>query len=405
MKNLPIFLALIILISCSRSEESSIPTYTLKKGTFYIDVYEEGEIQAINSLNISSPNISWRYGSLKISQILKDGSEVNAGDTVVVFDPSEVQKAITDAEARLEMQEAELEKMVAQHKSDLEGLKADYEVTKISQEISRITFESADYEADIKRREIELNLERANIALERSKEQIENRIKIQNEEKKQKRLSIQRANSRLTEAHETLDKLFLVSPSPGIAIINRNWSTDNKFQAGDQCWSGFPLVQLPDLSNLKATIKINEVDISKVTTGLPVEIKPDAFSDSVYKGEVMTVANLAVNKDNNSQIKVFPVDIRVNTKSKNLLPGLTVSCRLIVDEIKDVLFVPIEAVHREGAENIVYLQSGKSFKKQVVETGQINTDFIVITAGIKDGDVVALADPFINEENEKEKSE
>ena len=405
MKNLSFILAFLMIMGCSRSKESSIPTYTLKKGTFYIDVHEEGEIQAINSVNISSPNISWRYGSLKITQIVKDGSEVNAGDTVVVFDPSEVKKAITDSESSLEMQKAELEKMIAQHKSDLEGLRADYEVTKISQEISKITFESSDYEADIKRREIELNLEKANIALERSKEQIENRIKIQNEEIKQKNLSIQRAEGRLEEGYETLNQLFLVTPSPGIAIINSNWTSGNKFQAGDQCWTGFPLVQLPDLSQLKATIKINEVDISKVVTGLPVEIKPDAFSDSVYQGEVMTVANLAVNKDNNSKIKVFPVDILVKTKSKNLLPGLTVSCRLIVDQIDDVLFVPIEAVHRFAGEEYVYIKSGNSYNKKFVTTGNINTDYIIIEEGLADGDVIALTDPFIDDEKSKEKSE
>lgn len=405
MRNLPIILIFIIFVGCSKSKESTIPTFTLKKGTFYVDVHEEGEIQAINSVNIASPNISWRYGSLKITQIVKDGSEVSAGDTVVVFDPSEVKKAINTAESDLEMQKAEFEKMTAQHKSDLESLKADYEVTKISQEISRVTFESSNYDADIKRREIELNLEKANIALERSKEQIENRKKIQNEEVKQRNLSIQRAESRLAEAHATLAKLFLVTPSPGIAIINRNWSSGNKFQAGDQCWSGFPMVQLPDLSTLKASIKINEVDISKVVTGLPVEIKPDAFSDSVYKGEVMTVANLAVNKDYNSKIKVFPVDILVKTKSKNLLPGLTVSCRLIVDEINDVLFVPIEAVNRFAGEEYVYIKSGNSFKKRIVETGNINTDYIIIKEGLSDGDIVALSDPFMDDEKSKTKSE
>ena len=42
------------------------------------------------------------------------------------------------------------------------------------------------YMSQILRKEIQLNLDKAEIALERSKEQIENRIKIQNEEVKQK---------------------------------------------------------------------------------------------------------------------------------------------------------------------------------------------------------------------------
>jgi HlyD family secretion protein len=281
---------MVLTTGCQQKKQQEVPETKVMKGTFYIEMYEEGEVEAIKSINITSPNISWRYGNLKITQIVKDGTEVHAGDTLIVFDPSEVRKAIVDAESSLEMSMAELQKLEAQHQSDIDELKADMEITRLSHEISNIRFESAAYESDIKKKEIRLNLDKAAIALERAQEQIENRSKIQIEEKKQKELSINQNERRLKEAHETLEKLFLISPSSGIAIINRNWTTDNKFQVGDQCWSGFPLIQLPDLSALRANVKINEVDIAKITKGLQVEIKPDAFSDSVFHGEVATVA-------------------------------------------------------------------------------------------------------------------
>jgi HlyD family secretion protein len=400
----PILLLLPIMLlslSCSKKETQEVPVSKVKKGTFYIDVYENGEIQAIQSINISSPNISWRYGSLKISQIVKDGSEVKAGDTVLVFDPSEVRKAILDAQSRLEMNLAQLEKLKAQHQSDLEGQKSDYEVTRISQEISKIQFESANYEAAIKKKEIQLNLEKANIALVRAKEQIENMKKIQAEEVKQQMLSIEQDKNRLKEANETLQKLSLVSPSPGIAIINKNWSSGNKFQVGDQTWTGFPLIQLPDLSKLKATVLINEVDVSKITKGLKVEIKPDAFSDSVYPGEVSTVANLAINKDGDTKIKVFPVDILVNKKSDKLLPGLTVSCRILIDKINNVIFIPLDALKSDGIEDYVFRKTKNGFEKVKVETGASNADFVIITKGLKAGDMVAMADPFAKENEKK----
>lgn len=400
-----LLLLLLLLLSCGKKETQEIPVSKVKKGTIYLDVYESGEIQAIQSVNISSPNISWRYGSLKITQIVKDGSEVKAGDTVLVFDPSEVKKAIVDAESRLEMNIAELEKLKAQHQSDLEGLKADYEVTRISQEISKIQFESAGYEADIKRKEIQLNLEKANIALVRAKEQIDNLMKIQTEEVKQKRLSINQDQARLTEANETLEKLFLITPSPGIAIINKNWSSGNKFQVGDQTWTGFPLIQLPDLSKLKATVQINEVDVSKIAKGMKVEIKPDAFSDSVYAGEVTSVANLAINKDGDSKIKVFPVDILIKENGEKLLPGLTVSCRILIDKMDNVIHIPLDAIHSDGIEDYVFRKTNNGFDKVVVETGASNADFIVITKGLEEGDVLALADPFAQENAEKNKKE
>ena len=298
---------------------------------------------------------------------------------------------------------AELEKMLAQHELDMEELNADYEVTRISHEITRMQLESAAHESDIKRREIKLNLDKADISLARAKEQIENRRKIQVEEVKQKRLSIRQDEERLEEAYSTLDKLFVIAPSPGIAIISRNWSTDNKFQLGDQCWSSQQLIQLPDLSTLKAKVSINEVDISQVTKGLKVQIRPDAFSDSTFTGYVATVANLAQNKDNRSNIKVFPVEIVINEYNKNLLPGLTVSCRIIVDEIPDVKYVPLEALHVEGDKSYVFKKSVGGYDKVEVRTGQSNSDYVIIESGLGKHDRVALIDPTTLAKKEEKK--
>lgn len=399
---LAFILVISLLLSCGKEKETQeVAVGKVTKSTLYLEIYEEGEVEAINSTNITAPNISWRFGNLKITSMVKDGKEVEKGDTLVVFDPSEVNKGVTEAESRLEMNMAELDKMEAQHQSDLEELQADFEVTRISQEISKIRFESAGYEADIKRKEIQLNLEKANIALTRAKEQIDNRIKIQKEEIKQKKLSINQDRARLQEANETLKKLYLISPSSGIAIINRNWSTNNKFQIGDQTWSGFPLIQLPDLSSLRATVKINEVDIAKIQKGLKVEIKPDAFSDSVYSGIVNSVANLAINKEGSTKIKVFPVEINMNETSGKLLPGLTVSCRIILGKVENALMIPIDAIRTEGDQSYVYKKTANGFQKVKVETSSSNSDFIIVTNGLEENNTVALSDPFLKDEKEK----
>ncbi len=398
MKHLIYLLPILILTACGNRSNTDVPLAQVRSGTFYLDLYEEGEISATHSININSPHISWRYGMLKINQMVDDGAEVLAGDTVVVFDPSEVQKVIVDSEANLEMRKAELDKLKAEQQSAIEELEADLEITRISQQISRLQFESATYEAEIRRKEIELNLERANIALERAKEQIENRRKIQAEELKQKMLDISQSQNQLTEAFSTLEMLHLISPSPGIAIINRNWSTGNKFQEGDQSWSGYPLIELPDLSELQATIQINEVDISKITKGMRVEIRPDAFSDSVYEARVATVANLAVNKERNSRIKVFPVEVVLENTSKNLLPGLTVSCRIIVDQIDDVLSIPLDAIYRSNTgREFVYLKTNTGFVQRDVVLGQSNTDFVIVKEGLSANDEVAMTNPFAEE--------
>ena len=398
-----IFLFSLLFFSCGgKKADIVIPEAVVSHGTFLVDIYEEGEVEALRSIHITAPEIPWRFGGLKISQIVPDGSDVRAGDTVVIFDPSEVQKAILDHEDRLVVSLAELEKLKAQQTQEMESLKADYEIAQIAQEISRIELEGAAYESEIRRKEIELNLEKADISLTQAKEQIENRQKVHAEDLKQKKLSIEQDRDRLREAYETLDRLHVVSPQPGLAIINRNRSTDTKFQVGDQCWGGTQLIDLPDLSKMKVKININEVDISKVRKDMDAEIRPDAYSDSVFTGHVLTIANLAVNKDYTT-IKVFPVEVLVDRADANLLPGLTVSCRIIVDRIDDVDYIPIEAVHTEGDKSYVFRSTSTGYERTEVETGTTNTDYVIITSGLRKGDRVALTDPTVKPEKSKKK--
>ena len=396
---------LLLCTSCAKKAEVVIPEAVVSHGTFLIDVWEEGQVEALNSIHIEAPEIAWRYGGLKIARIVADGSDVKAGDTVVVFDPSEVNKAILDHQDRLVVSNAELEKLIAQQEQEMMSLQTDYEIAEIAQEIAGIELEAAAYESVIKRKEIELNLEKAQIALVQAKEQIENKKTVQAEDLKQKKMSIEQDREQLREAYETLDRLHVVSPSNGLAIIRQNRSTDAKFQAGDQCWGGSWLIDLPDLSRMKVKLNINEVDISKITKGMDAEIRPDAYSDSVFTGKVMTIANLAVNKERQSTIKVFPIEILVDRADDNLLPGLTVSCRIIVDRIEDVDYLPIEAVHTEGDKSYVFRSTLSGYERVEVETGTTNTDYIIITSGLRKGDRVALVDPTVKDDEKNKKKE
>ena len=151
--------------------------------------------------------------------MVSDGKEVEKGDTVIVFDPSEIKKAIITSEQQLEIANAEFEKLKATQQSELEDLEADLEIARISQEISKINFEQAVYESDVTKKEINLKLETANIALARAKEQIDNRKKIQKEDVFQKTLAIKQLSATLEDANNNVNKSSRVNSRSNVACI------------------------------------------------------------------------------------------------------------------------------------------------------------------------------------------
>ena len=239
----------------------------------------------------------------------------------------------------------------------------------------------------------------------KAKGEILNTKKIQHEELQQSLLKIKQLEAKVIEATDALKSLTIISPAPGIAILTKNWSTNNKWQVGDQTWSGNPMISLPDLSQIISTVKINEIDISKIRSSQKVEIKLDAYSDTVFSAQVTKIANLAESKNGKDKIKVFPIETLIDGTSPKLLPGMTVSCKIMIDEIKDELLIPVDALYSEKNQHWVYLKSGSSFKKTNVGIGASNSDFVIIKEGIKEGDQLALSDPFPENESKNKQDE
>jgi HlyD family secretion protein len=393
-----VILLFFALVSCKTRDSAEVPTTFVRSGIFTEELTEAGKLRAVNSLAIVAPNLSFRYGGLKITSMVEDGTEVMQGDTLIVFDLSEIKKAILDAEQRLVIANAELEKLVATQQSAIDDLESDLEIARINREISKINFEQSAFESDITRKEIALKLENAEISLGRAKEQIENRKKINQEELSQQKLNIKQLQDILDEGHNSVNNLYVVSPANGIAILEQNWMTGQKWQVGEQPYSGTKLIELPDLSAMMAEININEVDVSKILPGMEVTVVSDAYSDISHFGAISAIANLAQNKDAKSKIKVFPVQITISGTSGNLLPGLTVSCRVKINELHDVLFIPLESLFREQDGEYVYLVSGSGFRRQDVRTGISNSNFAVVIEGLNGNEELAMTDPFIRKE-------
>ena len=320
---------------------------------------------------------------------------MQAGEEVVRFDKAEIDKLIVDAKAELEIAEAELRKAQAKQQSQIEDLTSDLEIARMDNRISELRLQQAKFEAEIKRKEIELNLEKAGIALEKAQQEIENQKSINQQEISKLELKIHQVKAKLEEAEEALAKLTVTAPGPGIAIIEKNWSTDEKYQVNDQPYPSWPMVSLPDIRLMKAKAKINEVDIAKIDSGQTTVIKLDAYPDSSFRGHVAEVATLARNKDRDSKVKVFDVAILLEENDKKLMPGMTVSCQIVVDKIADTLFIPLEALFKKDGQSIVYVKHGGDFEPRPVVTGPENDDYVIITNGLKVGEVVALTDPTV----------
>jgi hypothetical protein len=84
-----------------------------------------------------------------------------------------------------------------------------------------------------------------------------------------------------------------------------------------------------------------------------------------------------------------------------LRPGLLSDVEIIVEKISNALHIPAQAVFEKEGKQIVYVKRGKRFEEQAVQLAKRSESTMVLTGGVKEGEVVALADPYSSKDGGK----
>ncbi|MBP0725437.1 efflux RND transporter periplasmic adaptor subunit [Bacillus sp. RG28] len=161
---------------------------------------------------------------------------------------------------------------------------------------------------------------------------------------------------------------------------------------GDQVNRGTVVAHITNNNNLETKIDVDELDITKVKVGQKVSIKLNADPDGIYTGKVTSIANEGTV---NNGVSTFSVTVLLD-QVKNAKVGMTTESTINVETKKNVLYVPIEAVHTQNNKKFVYVLTGSnnpnntSPEKREVTTGSSTDSYVEIKSGLQVGDQVIL---------------
>jgi HlyD family secretion protein len=246
----------------------------------------------------------------------------------------------------------------------------------------------------------------------RELDRTEARARSQLAQAKAKRASAEatlgRQKERLSKLEKQLTACIIKAPAPGQVVY---WSSTErwvriKIEQGAEIPEGYRIITIPDSSEMKVEVKIHETWIDKIEPNQPAEITVEAFPDKVFKGRVLKKAPLADAEDwLNPDLKVYSTDVGIEGTHDFLKTGMTGKVKIIIDELDDVLYVPIQSVVTIEDKKYCYLAGGDDEKKEV-ETGLFNDNFVEIKSGLAEGEKVLLNPPrWTAPETTEEKAE
>jgi RND family efflux transporter MFP subunit len=369
-------------------------TVVVKRGDFNINVTTTGELEAKSSENINGPSNLRTIGiwQVKISDLVTEGSVVDSGEYVATLDRTEISSKMKDVESELEKFQSQFTTTKLDTTLDLRTARDELVNLQYAYEEKQIVLDQSKYEPPATIRQAEIDLDKA----KRAYEQAVKNYKLKYEQAKAKMqvvaASLDQQQRKYESMVDVLQDFTIYAPKKGMVIYKRDWD-GKKVTAGStmSVWENI-VATLPNLSVMISKTYVNEIDISKVLVNQKVEIGIDAFPDKKYTGKVIEVANIGEQLPN-SDAKVFEVKIQVNEHDTILRPAMTTKNTIITSTIKNVLYIPIEAVHSKDKTSYVFIQNGRSISKQEVKTGRSNENEIIIEKGLKEGDDVFLTVP------------
>jgi membrane fusion protein, multidrug efflux system len=142
------------------------------------------------------------------------------------------------------------------------------------------------------------------------------------------------------------------------------------------------LVHIAQLNPLKLDLDLDDQTVPYLKKGMQVRLTIDKVNDSVPVYGRVDWVNLAAS----AMSRTFGARLIVQNPGRKLLPGYFAEAHIVLDKKDNALSVPRESV----VDDRVFVVHGAAVSAQKVETGWVTDDFVEITSGLAEKDVVVV---------------
>lgn len=396
-------------------------THTITRGDLIVTVTEQGMLESSNNTEIKCKV----RGFNTVTWVIEGGTIVEPGDELVRLDTKTIEETVSLtktnaflASATLERSKADvarakiaidaykegryraelqaLENQVAfaernlrvakkmlQHSIDL--FKKGY-VTELEVEGNTFTVEQAELELKVQQtrkevlekytREMELVRLQGNLTASRSKLQADEAGLAMDE-------------ARRDRAQEELEECVIRAERKGLVIYPSAaaWKREPDITEGATVRKDQVLLLMPDLTRMQVKVGIHESIVEQVKPGQSAHV---TLPDRELEGVVFSVASVT-RPAGWWTGNVVKYDTIIELPSvEGLKPGMSAEVEIELIRHEDVLTIPVAAVVETDEGDFCWVKTPNGTQKRSLQLGDSNDVFVLVQAGLKEGDDVVL---------------
>ncbi len=189
------------------------------------------------------------------------------------------------------------------------------------------------------------------------------------------------AQASLAAAHSAFANANIISPIPG-TVYSIPVSQYDFVPAGDD------LLDIADLNRIQIRAYFDEPEIGKLSRGQAVSIVWDAKPTQRWHGHIERAPTTVITYGTRN---VGECLITVDDAKGDLLPNTNVTVTVTTSQRFNVLSIPREALHTDGAISFVYTVQAGKLTRTPVQVGVVNLTRVEITSGLKENDQIVVS--------------
>lgn len=363
-------------------------TVALKTMTFSVDAM--GILRATSVQNFGAPPEFSNYWQFQIVNLAAEGKQVKTGDQLITFDAQKVRDDLQKFQNELDQANKELDKTRAQidlERQELLGKLAasenNYEKLKLKQT------NDPRFDVPNKVEEDRLALEQARREVAAMKERLDWHKQSSDATYQIIASKKARAENKVAQINQGMANFQAKADREGVVIYKTKWNGE-RFQVGENVWSGQSILEIPDLNTIIAEAFVPEVDIGKVKTNQRVELTIDAFPGKSYTGTVKSMGTLVRPKAWDIPNKILEAQITLDQLDAQIMrPAMSIKAKIETSALPDCLAIPLKAARTTAGGSKVKMKTAQGWREQTVKLGDSNGAEVVVIEGLRAGDKIA----------------
>lgn len=406
-------------------------THKVTRSDLVITVTEDGNLESASNTDIRCQVA----GGATIKDIVVDGTIIKQGDKLVELDSSAIDEQILTQRIQYEKARAIRDQAVNDLAAAKIGLReyvegtfvkelqtADSQIT-VANENLRSARNSLDFtermyrkgyvttlqkeaqEFAVKKAQLDVDLAETTkkvlreFTFEKMKNDLSTKVDTAEAKAKSEEAAFQLEDSKLKRLENQKANCIITAPQAGMVVYANESSSRGfggssdrpKIEEGAAVREGQVILRVPDLAQMQVKVTVHESKVESIRNGMPASIR---IQNRRLTGYVTSVANQPESTMMfSSGVKKYAAYVRIDGGQSDLKPGMTAEVKILIDERRNVLTVPVQCVVEMGGKFYAWRMIGGDAEKAVVTLGTGDDQNIEVTAGLAEGDLVLQNPP------------